>query len=244
MSSNNRVIQPRTLLCSNDLVQSIKTHKLVEHKLFYHLYYYFKLRKDLTDKEIGTIDGYDPYDNIVYLDIYTTKKILGKRYSKAELKELIEEKMPKVIKPKNEIGFISIFTYIKVIEGYDGWEIEYKFTDEFIELASFEIPFEKPHTALYLDEMLELESKYSQRLYEVYKQYSSNAGKKGQGNFKMKRDYLYEFFNVPSSMRITEVLRKGIDIAIEELYDKIGAQIVYKTVKKGNKITHIHFYFN
>lgn len=233
----------KILLCSNDLVESIKTHKLVEHRLFYNMYYYFKLRRDLVEKDIGTIEGYDPEEGFVYLDAKTTKMILSKNYSKAELKELIEVKLPKVLRKKNEIGFISIFEYIRVTEEFGEWEIEYKFTDEFIKLADFMIPVKRPHTALDLNEMKQLESKYSQRLYEIYKQYASNEGEKGQGNFKMKRDYLYEFFDIPSKTRITEVIRQFIIPAIDELYRLFKIRIGYKVIKSGRIITHIHFFF-
>lgn len=235
----------KILLCSNDLVQSIKTHKLVEHRLFYNLYYYYKLRRDLTEKEFGTIEGYDRDSGTVYLNGETTRMILTKKYSRSELKDLVENKLPKEIRVKDTIGFITIFEYIYVTEELGEWEIKYKFTDTFIELADFMIPIKRPHTALDLNEMKQLESKYSQRLYEIYKQYSSNIGTKGQGNFKMKREYMYEYFNINENMKISEVIRQGINPARKELNEKLGYSMQEpKLIKKGNKITHIHFIFH
>lgn len=241
MTKKNRATQPRILLCSNDLTQSIKEHNLVEHKLFYNMYYYFRLREKLSKNENGTIDGYNQEEKEVYLDYYTLKKLLGKRYSKNEIQGIIH-RLPNQIRIKGKSnGFVSIYEYVIMNEEGD---LEYKYTDTFMEFASCEIPVKKPHTALDLNEMIGLRRTYSQRLYELYKQYSSNAGEIGQGNFKMTRGYLYEFFNVPSTMKISEVIRQGIIPAIEELNSSLGIKIPEpKIIKKGRTITHIHFHF-
>lgn len=232
--------EPRKVICSNDLVQSIKEHNLVEHRLFYDLYRHRVIQEMINHEE------YDSLNGVAYISFDKIKDILGKRYSRNELLELINNS-PKEVRIKGNVdGFISIYEFMIIDEFGD---IEYKYTDKFEEFASYTFPKKKPHTTLMLNELEQLNKTYSQRLYEVYKQYSGNLGQKGQNNYLMPIKYLYEFFGItdefgqPRNIRISEVLRVGIDPAIKEIHDKLQIPITYKKIKKGNKITHIHFYF-
>lgn len=225
----------KKLLCGNEVIESIKRHSLVELKLFYNMIYYYKVNEQFGEYD----EEYDSENNYIPLD--RLKNILGKKLSESMIIDLIET-LPREIKLKKyagcKTGFISIYSYVY----YDSFHqcLFYKLNEDFIDLIGDAISH---FTELELNEFGSLRSTYSQRLYELYKQYAGSEGKIGQGNYNMPREYFYDYFNVSEETNISEVIRIGIDKGIEELKKKCNYHIEYEKKKKGNKITHIHFKF-
>lgn len=225
----------KKLLCGNEVVESIKRHSLVELKLFYNMIYYYKAQEQFGEYD----EDYNGEENYIPLD--RLKIILGKKLSEGMIIDLIEG-IPREIKLKRyagcKTGFVSIYSYVF----YDTLQqcLFYKLNEDFIDLIGETISH---FTELELNEFATLRSTYSQRLYELYKQYVGADGKIGQGNYNMTRKYFYDYFNVSEETNISEVIRIGIDKGIEELKNKCNYYIEYEKKKKGNKITHIHFKF-
>lgn len=225
----------KKLLCGNEVVESIKKHSLIELKLFYNMIYYYKAQEQFGEYD----EDYNGEENYIPLD--KLKMILGKKLSEGMIIDLIEG-LPREIKLKRyagcKTGFISIYSYVF----YDAFQqcLIYKLNEDFIDLIGEAISH---FTELELNEFATLRSTYSQRLYELYKQYAGADGKIGQGNYNMPRKYFYDYFNVSEETNISEVIRIGIDKGIEELKNKCNYYIEYEKKKKGNKITHIHFKF-
>lgn len=226
----------KKLFCGNEIIESIKPHNLIELKLFYNMLYYY------NSNEKYNLDEFEMCDYEVTLTLQDLKKILGSRYSENEIEQTIDV-LPREIRLKkaasNKVGFISVYDY--VLYDYEEHEMKYKLNNTFLELAEYTL---NKFTALELNEFATLRSTYSQRLYELYKQYTGHEEQKGQNNYNMPIAYLYDYFNVDAKNNISEVLRFGIDAAIKELDKKTGAKISYIKTKRGNRITHIHFVFN
>ena len=225
----------KILLCGNDIVESIKKHSLLELKLFYNMIYYHKAMTKFWSEDCDYNAGY------VEIPLSKLKDILGRKLSESMIIALIDG-LPREIKLKNlkgqNIGFVSIYKYVR----YDEFEqiLWFELNDTFVELIGYNI---SNFTELELNEFSRLKSTYSQRLYEMYKQYSGADGKQGQGNYNMPRAYFYDYFNVSETTNISEVLRIGIDKGIKELKEKCNFNIEYEKKKKGNSITHIQFKF-
>lgn len=212
----------RHLYCGNEIIGSIKTHNLIQLKLFYNMLYWER-EEQIKTNEIN--EG-------VMVELYTLKKILGRRYSENEIEELIHS-LPKEIELCGKLkGFISIYDYVVYNPSYK--LLEYRFNHTFMEYADINF---MGFSILELNEFARLRSRYSQRLYELYKHYEKLS------NYNMRVETLYKYFNIPGTTNISEVARIGLNPAIKELDEKLGIKVRYDKTKKGNEITHLHFKF-
>ena len=240
-NENNNLI-----VCSSDVILSIKNFDLVESRIFY-LSIYKYINEVLENPENRR--------NAIEMNLSEVREVLNKSYTINELTEIIKN-MKKSIKlnnvnnqyVKNGTGEIYWFDYY-FLDREDS-KFVFKFTETFRDCI--EEIFNR-FTVLELDDIVKLKSKHSIRMYELYCQYAN------QGTFKGSLDFFYEFFCPDSfnekidsngnlvkekTLTTTDFYRSTIDKAIKEIKSKTGIVIKVEKVRKGKSLSHLILKFD
>lgn len=216
----------RNLICKNDIVDAVKDYSPNQVKLFYGMLYRYKegvLFKQVCESEE------------VEIDLFEIKELLGNNtLSQDRIYDLIMG-MPNEIRAINKDGLIRmpVFKYIKY--SFDDKCLSFKvnemFSDIFLEILN-------EYTIIHLQEITKLNSKYSQRLYELARRYVN------QGNYTMKIEDFKEYFQVPKSYKMGNIDQNILNPASKELQDKTNINCSVTKRKRGRDVTHIHFNFS
>lgn len=210
------------LLCSNDIVQSIKNYSYNQVKLFYALLYHYKTKAVFARS--------NERQSIVNID-YLSNALSASKLSSQRIYDLIEA-MPNeiTIKEKDSITRIAVFSYISY--SHLTSEIEYElnptFKNNFLDDADC-------FTIINLENLYKLKSKYSQRMYELCSSYLN------QKHVLIPIETFKEHFNVPDSYKSGNIDQSILNPSIAEINEKTNLRITIEKKKKRKKITHILF---
>lgn len=125
-------------------------------------------------------------------------------------------------------GKVKWFSYINVKDGF----IEYSFDTRLIDYI---VQLKSNNRQYYLSNILALNSRYSIHIYELLNQMRD---KKGRDIFI---EDLIRILNIPDSYNITNIAKKVLDVAKEELAEKTDLSFEYNFIKTGRKTTKVKF---
>ena len=215
----------KNLICKNDIVDSVKNYTPNQIKLFYGMLYKFK--ESVNFQNIAADEEIEMY-------LYDLKKLVeDSNLTQSRISDVICE-MPNEIKfiDKNRLIRMTVFEYIQ----YDFKEecLKFKVTESFSDVF---LKILESYTIIQLQFITKLNSKYSQRLYELGRRYLK------QENYLMKVEDFKVYFQVPKSYQFCNIDQKILNPAIKELNAKTNINCAIKKKKKGRNITHILFKF-
>lgn len=211
----------RVLHCSNDLVEAYKLYSPIQLRAFYNLLYLYKYKDLNPDNE-----GIELFD----ISISNIASYLGKKHlSLPEIKEFIYT-LPTQINFKNKIGFVSVFKVIYYDEEEDC--IKYEINERLLPYIS---DVKDRFTILELEALAELNSKYSQRLYEFI------CKNKALKFYTMNIDEFRSFFYVPEDYRMCDIDARILKPMIKDINKNTKFEIEIKKTKKRNIVTHLEF---
>lgn len=215
----------RNLICKNDIVDSIKDYTPNQIKLFYGMLYKFK--ESVNHKNIESDEEIEMYLSEVK-ELIRDSNITQNRISNM------------VMDMPNEIKFITEHKFVRMcVFEY----IEYDFEEECLKFkicntfGSMFLEILKNYTIIQLHEITKLNSKYSQRLYELSRRYLK------QGNYLMRIEDFKEYFQVPKSYKMGNIDQIILNPSITELNSKTNINCEISKRKKGRNISHILFKF-
>lgn len=222
----------KKLICDNEIVMATKGYTTQQLRMFYYMLYNYKLNNDLVNV-YNNIE--EDEDRVMFIDSDKLKYIVGNNVSSVEICKIIDNmpwKICKFNKDKSKVEWISVFDCIEYY--VTSREIEYiinpKFNQYVIELTS-------NFTNMDIDLFLQLESKYSQRLYELIRRYN------GLGKFEMKHDDFVYFMGCPENYNSSNIDFRVINPSINEL-KKYGVNVKVEKIKKNRKIYKYLLSFN
>lgn len=209
------------MICQNDLIDATKQYTTIELKIFYNMLYCCKAQSYSVD--YGECE--ETYMSLSKLNNYIGEK----HFTNSEIIAIIS-RIPKGIYFNNGLKYVSVFDYIE----YDpeNLELEFKVSDLFRPFIDNII---EQFTVLELKELSNLNSIYSQRLFEFA---SKN---KNLGKYLMPIDQFKEYFKVPKSYSMCNIDQSIIGVAVNEVNLKTDFNISISKRKNKNKITHIDF---
>lgn len=217
----------KKLLCDNIIVDSIKDFTLDQLKLFYFVIYKFRL----SNKFENSLE-----ENSIRIDYYEIRNMFKhKKCSTNELINIIKSMPIDIIcidKETSDVRRIAILEEISFLRNSE--EFYFKFNDNNIYLIE---EIDKNFSTIKIDELNSLKSKHTARFYELFRRYEN------MGIIKMKLEDIRVYFNLSETYSNCNLERVVIKESIEELKDKIGANISYKKEKRSGKITHYVFKF-
>ena len=97
-----------------------------------------------------------------------------------------------------------------------------------------------------LKSAVNFKSSYSWRIYELLVSWAKDPKLTGgilAGWFTLEVDELREMIGIPASYRWSDLKRKALDVATEELKNKAQIVMEIEQIKTGRKITHLKFTF-
>lgn len=216
----------KNLICQNDIVDAVKDYSPNQIKLFYYMLYYYK-------SEVRFLE-LDPVEELSLNFSDISKALKNSKVTGDRVYEIVET-MPneiKMIKDKKLIR-VPVFNYIEYDYHYK--QIVYKvnpvFADMFLEVLD-------RYTIIQLQQLSNLTSKYSQRLYELARRYV------GQTNYLMPVEDFKRYFQVPPSYQMSNIDNNILKPAIKELNNKTNINCKVSKRKRGVKVTHFFFTFN
>lgn len=210
----------RKLICKNDLVDATKKYRPLELKIFYNMLYVAK------EQEAFNVDlqGQDT----IYMPVSKLENFLGcKHLTQKELINIITN-IPKGIRSRDGKCYIAVFSSIRYNE-QEG-DFEFKITQEFKPYIEDVI---KNFTVLELNKLSNLNSIYSQRLFEFV---SKN---KNLRTVVMNLDSFKEYFKVPKSYSMCNIDQSIISVAVQEINNFTDFHVEIQKIKAQNKVTHV-----
>ena len=215
----------KNLICKNDIVDSIKNYTPNQIKLFYGMLYKFK--------ESVTFQGVEK-DEDINMDLSEIKQLLkDSNLSQKRIQEIVYN-MPIEIKRIDNQSTSRVCVFEKISYSFEEEALIFKVTGDF---ANIFLEILKHYTIIQLECITKLNSKYSQRLYELSKRYLK------QENYLMKIEDFKLYFQVPPSYQMGNVDQVILNPAIKELNKKTNIKCSIEKKKKGRKLTHILFKF-
>lgn len=217
-------MESRKLICKNDLIDSTKKYNPIQLRIFYNMLYCYKeqelYKKDLVEDE-----------NVVHMELSALENYLGKKhFVEKELIDIIQG-IPKGIYSKDSFSYISVFDFIKYDSEY--YEFVFKLNDGF---KPFVDEIINNFTVLELKGLSELNSSYSQRMFEFV---SKNKNIK---DYTMKIDDFKKYFEIPDSYAMSDIDRRILKKCSEDINKKTNFNLRIEKIKKRNKVTHIIFH--
>ena len=215
----------KKLICKNDIVDAVKKCEPIQLKMFYGLLYKFK--ENVNFKSCDITDDME-------MSLQEIKAITGKgHFTEQYIKSMIDN-MPTEIKfiNGNYYGKMSVFDFI--IYDFEYECINFSLSETFAEIL---IEMLDKYTIIEFEELSNISSKYSQRLYELSKRYLK------QQRYLMKIDDFKRYFNIPDSYKMGNIDQKILNPAIKELNSKTNINCSIEKKKKGRNVTHILFEF-
>lgn len=216
----------KNLICKNDIVDAVKDCNANQIKLFYSMLYNYKSEVRFVKK-----DALDDFE-LTFKEI--SKVLKNSKISEERLFEIVDT-MPneiKMIKDKKLIR-LPVFNYLEY--NFDIKSIVYNVNSVFAEMF---LEMLDQYTIIQLQQLSNLTSKYSQRLYELGRRYV------GQTNYLMPIDDFKRYFQVPPSYQMSNIDSYILKPAIRELNEKTNIKCSISKKKSGVKITHILFTFS
>lgn len=125
-------------------------------------------------------------------------------------------------------GKVKWFSYINVHDGF----IEYAFDTR---LKDYIVQLNSNNRQYYLSNVLALNSRYSIHIYELLNQMRDKKGR------EIFIDDLINILNIPASYNISNIAKKVLDTAKEELENKTNLSFEYSFIKQGRKISKVKF---
>lgn len=125
-------------------------------------------------------------------------------------------------------GKVKWFSYLNIHDGF----IEYAFDER---LKDYIVQLNSNNRQYYLSNILALNSRYSIHIYELLNQMRDKKGR------EIFIEDLIKILNIPDSYNITNIAKKVLDIAKEELESKTDLSFEYSFVKQGRKVSKIKF---
>lgn len=215
----------KKLVCKNNIVDSVKDYTPNQIKLFYGMLY--ELRNNVEYRDIDTNEEME-------MDLQDIKKLIkDSKMSQNRISEMIYN-MPNEIKfiDENKLTRVSVFEYIRY--NFEDELLAFKPTETF---SNMFLEVIKKYTLIELEEITKLNSKYSQRLYELSRRYLK------QHDYLMKINDFKTYFKIPKSYKMGNIDQIILNPSIKELNKKTNITCKITKKKKGRKISHILFNF-
>mgnify|MGYP001317648101 CR=1 FL=1 len=215
----------KNLICKNDIVDAVKDYSPNQVKLFYNMLYHYK--SEVRFLEMDPIAEF----RLEFTDI--SRILKSSKITEERLYEMVDT-MPNEIKmiTDKKLVRLPVFNYLEY--EFSSKAIFYKvnliFAEMFLEILD-------QYTIIQLQQLSNLNSKYSQRLYELGRRYV------GQTNYLMPIDDFKRYFQVPPSYQMSNIDNYILKPAIRELNEKTSIKCRVSKKKKGVKITHLLFTF-
>ncbi|PPK57331.1 replication initiator protein [Malaciobacter marinus] len=125
-------------------------------------------------------------------------------------------------------GKVKWFSYLNIHDGF----IEYAFNES---LKDYIVQLNSNNRQYYLSNILALNSRYSIHIYELLNQMRDKKGR------EVFIEDLIKVLNIPASYNITNIAKKVLDTAKEELEEKTDLSFEYSFIKQGRKISKVKF---
>lgn len=219
----------RTLICANDLIDANKDYSAIELRAFYNMIYTFKQQCLFNKFE---------EDDTVYMPLQTLSKYLGKKnLTTSEIRNLISN-MPNRIFFNNGLGFVSAFDFISYDE--NEMEFQYKLTDSikpFVDhiINNFIDKGKGNFSVLELEYFEELNSRYSQRMYEFI------CKNKNLKTYLMRIEDFKNYFDVPSNYKMCNIDDRVLKPVLKDINKNTNFELEINKKKKRNRVTHLEF---
>jgi len=162
------------------------------------------------------------------------KEFFGAEYGSKyeEMKNATERLMQKIIKIKKEKSFLQV-AWLSSAEYYEGEGIvELEFSPK---LKPYLLQLKEKFTAYELANVIEFNSTYSIRIYELLKQYEKIKSR------NIELDELQKMMGTEYKT-FYDFKRKVIEIAERELKEKADIYFTYNPIKFGRKVNSIEFH--
>lgn len=192
----------------------------------------------------------DQESKVVTLDFVELKELINikKNYTIKEISALIKNVSMKIaqsvieLETEKSFKFFTIFQVLEVPRG-DDFYIKARISEDFAYMVN---NLKQGFTLFELAEFTELGSEYTKTLYRLLKQFRST------GFLRMEFDEFVRILDIPKSYKMSDIDKQILEPSIktlntQTLFSKAPFKKLIckkqKTRGRGNKITHIEFYF-
>lgn len=219
MSTENRIVKK-----SNRVITSrVKNYSLTQMKIM-----------NLAISELTEQTTADDVLSFQAIDLLNAIGLGAKNH--IELRKATLDMIRGIEIPKEDGGFSQVPIF-KEIEYHKGGTVDIQFHEKVLPLL---VQAKTEYTKYYFENIQQLKSGYSIKIYELCKQYQNT--KQGYRDFTIEE--LKTFLDIPPKKypRFSNFKQKILNVANLEINEKTDLKIEAKPIKKGRSTTGVRFY--